>query len=1028
MSIIDTIDGIMRDVADLTNSGVGRLTDLETTYDDHTFVLRDGGFATFLNLRGHRMLVGHEEFYSALNALSDSLNGVMMDQGHTIAVHYRYDPFDKRIIERCRSGMRSTSQTMGLDMGDVIDDWADAVEKYTRGETMVLVLYTRLNVLTSYARKSASKEMTEGMLASPFIGPSWDSQRVGRFSNFLADQHRAFVDSIMQTLAHPAVSLIADRMNVWDAMKMMRMQLAPAETGDSWRATLPGDRLPIRLEDTTDGFKQAPMRYQSIARQLFTADRDIFKSTGSGGLTVRWNNVYHRAITVDVPPLGETSFNRLFENMTTPDYAWNLSFHIDGGGLQGMSLKSSIAAVLMPLSPDNGQIHRAMKWLTELRDKSGRAIVRLRMTIRMESKSEAVLDQAVSEMLTRLSAWKSCSGSVPVGTAQSVACAATVPGLMSKSPSPASAAPLIDVVSMLPWTRPADIWDSGMPMRTVDGKAFPWMQGSSLQNAFIDVGIGPMGAGKSVNLNAINLGFVLTPGLVRLPMLSILDIGPSSRGLILSLQDSLPPDQKHLATYVRLKMDPARYSVNVFDLPVGLEKPLPLHSDFLVNLLTLFDTPLGGTPPAYAPGLSRMLIDQAYKKFSPKSLHAKLYSKGVDGSAPDCLFIDARIDELGVPVDGHTTWHDLARYFFDKGLSRESEICCRYAAPILSEVLAMTNDRAVVETYKEEATHEYWRTVTDAIKAYPILNGYTRFSLAGARVVSLDMDEVAIKGSPVADRQSGVMFMVARHLLISRFFIQETDVEMFDEHFRDHYRREVRNMRTDPKRIVFDELHRFVKKDNPVVSQQVVSDVSTIQRESRKWNIHLGMYSQDPEDIPADLAGMVTTTFIMGVNGSEAVAIKADNRFSFGDTARKQMVSALRKPGRSGSHMITRMMVNGQVVTRHLMNTLGPVLLWTLTSTTEDALMVSRLYERYGGRIARRALAAMYPGGTIKDTFESMRIARSEGRYLSEDDRRIYEKLSHTAREGIVDTLDVIYEKAVEWIEAKRTSNPSEWS
>ena len=119
----------------------------------------------------------------------------------------------------------------------------------------------------------------------------------------------------------------------------------------------------------------------------------------------------------------------------------------------------------------------------------------------------------------------------------------------------------------------------------------PYHPLSSLQTAWIDLGIAPMGAGKSVGLNTINFGFLFQPGLTRIPHLSIIDFGPSSSGLIYMLKALLPPDQKHYFGYFRLKMTD-EYATNPFDTPLGCQFPLPNHKSFLVNLLSLFATPL----------------------------------------------------------------------------------------------------------------------------------------------------------------------------------------------------------------------------------------------------------------------------------------------------------------------------------------------------------------------------------------------------------------------------------------------------
>ena len=115
---------------------------------------------------------------------------------------------------------------------------------------------------------------------------------------------------------------------------------------------------------------------------------------------------------------------------------------------------------------------------------------------------------------------------------------ATWPGLMPTSPAPVTAVPLQDAIGMWP-LRSASPWKEGsLLFRTQDGKIMPFAPTSSEQAAWIDFGVTPMGGGKSVFLNAFNFAFVTQAGLSRLPWLSIVDVGPSSSGLIALLQSS----------------------------------------------------------------------------------------------------------------------------------------------------------------------------------------------------------------------------------------------------------------------------------------------------------------------------------------------------------------------------------------------------------------------------------------------------------------------------------------------------------
>src|SRR5205814_5539658 len=111
-----------------------------------------------------------------------------------------------------------------------------------------------------------------------------------------------------------------------------------------------------------------------------------------------------------------------------------------------------------------------------------------------------------------------------------------------------------DVAYMLPFTRPASPWATGAVLfRSIDGKPWPYQPGSTQQTTWIDLVYARPGSGKSVLSNAINLALCLSPGIQRLPHIAIVDIGPSSSGLISLLKEVLPVVMKQLVAYHRLR-------------------------------------------------------------------------------------------------------------------------------------------------------------------------------------------------------------------------------------------------------------------------------------------------------------------------------------------------------------------------------------------------------------------------------------------------------------------------------------------
>ena len=61
-----------------------------------------------------------------------------------------------------------------------------------------------------------------------------------------------------------------------------------------------------------------------------------------------------------------------------------------------------------------------------------------------------------------------------------------------------------------------------------------------------------------------------------------------------------------------------------------------------------------------------------------------------------------------------------------------------------------------------------------------------------------------------------------------------------------------------------------------------------------------------------------------------------------------------------------------------MINTLGPVELWALSTSVEDVNIRNRLYSRVGAGRARQVLAGSFPGGSARSEIKRRVMMRSE--------------------------------------------------
>jgi len=754
-------------------------------------------------------------------------------------------------------------------------------------------------------------------------------------------------------------------------LRDIRTCIDPEFTSRNWRPLIPGDPLPLRMPDADTGKADRlhNIIYPDFKGQLWPREGHMVSRS-----SIRIGDRIYGPLIMTLMPQTPKPFQDFFRVLARRDerLPYRISFLLEDGGLN-MGLKPLLSSVLAFSSSDNKRFNNAVEALKAL-DLAGVCCVKFRICLctwasakdMPEQDAHLLLRRRVAELSKAIQGWGTTDVSEAVGDPL-LGLSATLPAIMPSSPAPVTAAPLQEAIGMWP-LRPASPWKEGsLLLRSQDGKIIPFAPNSSEQAAWIDLGVAPMGAGKSVFLNALNFAFVTQAGLSRLPWLSIVDVGPSSSGLITLLKENLPEGKKHLAAYHRLRMTP-EYSINPFDTPLGNRFPLPSHKAFLSNFCCLLATaPDANAPGDGVPGLIGRAIDLAYRELADgEGGKPRLYQPNM---LPD---LHSLIVNEGIPLDSATSWWEIVDALFERGFIHEAIQAQRFAVPLLSDLSTqIRQNKGIQNTYREETIFNVWRSIVDAIEAYVILKEPTQFDLGDAQVVSLDLDEVATRGGPTADRQAAVMYMLARHVLGARFFLMPDDVPLMPERYQPYHAERVEAIREDPKRFCYDEAHRVTKNES--VSGQLQADMTTMARESRKWLLSMGLYTQDIDDIPPILIELATMIAVLGAGTDRSINDMAE-RFALNGACRYAL-SRLGKPGRAGSNFVAIFRTGSGMSQLVLSLTIGGQPLWAFSTTAEDVAIRNNLYKRLGPSEALRRLAAHYPGGSAKSEVERRRRA-----------------------------------------------------
>ncbi len=975
-SFLDGIDTFLAWLSTSLKQTTESYCDLETADSPTVIVAHDGSLISLIKISGVTQLIGSSEFERLHEGLTLSLQTALSRSGHALQVLFHYDrQIVADLIKDTLAPGQQTSQRLGLNLNDLFKERISFLSQHCAYESVYFVLWTRPMSLTTEQYQRASKDKLK-FIRDKKVPPFQITQNVIAAIPDLRDTHDAFVRSVIHDLA--TLNIAANLLEVHDAIHAIRAVADPAFTDKNWRPTLPGDKVLPKEYDKSRG-AISDLLWPSLARQVLPRDAENLDLR-----TVRLGDQIYSCIFIDLLPKELKPFNALLQRTLAARIPWRISFFIESDGLRTIKLKSVLASVLSFSSAQNRLLSDANNLLQYIAINTDDAVVRLRVaacTWAPEGQ-RSLLRTRAAELAKAIEGWGSCDVSEVSGDPFG-GLASTMLGISAHSVATPTVIPFSQVVYMLPITRAASPWKTGAQLfRSPDGKPWPFQPGSSEQTTWIDLIYARPGSGKSVLSNTLNLALCLAGGLQRLPRIAIIDIGPSSSGLISLLREALPLENRHWVAYHRLRMT-VDYSINPFDTQLGCRFPTPQERSFLVNFLTLLTTPLGAVKPYDAiSDMAGLVIDELYKNLADDEKPYP-YTAGIEP------LVDGILEEMGFIPDQLTTWWEVTDALFISGFPHEAMLAQRYAMPLLADAASICRTPIIEDLYGkitaptgESLINAFARMISSAIREYPILSRTTRFDLGEARIVSLDLDEVAKSGGDAADRQTAVMYMLARYILARHYYLSEENLSDISSQYRDYHKQRIAELREDPKRIVFDEFHRTSKAK--AVRDQVIVDM----REGRKWNIQIALLSQSLDDFDEVMIEFATSIYIMDAGPAQSVE-KSAKIFGLSPTATIALRTRVHGPREGGATFLAQFATKEGMNTQLLTLTLGPIELWAFSTTVEDANLRNRLYHHLGPVEARRVLARLFPNGSIKKLVEKRLANLKEEQGLITEDSRL---------------------------------------
>ena len=946
-------------------------------------VCRDGSLVSLIGVEGARSMTGAEELDRFVDIASRRLNSAFAAPGHALHVAFERATDEAGGLADAHAGAcRSQAARLGLDLDDLLAERARRLGPLMAAETLVLACWTRPSVLPKERLERGRKALRRRL--RDWLPEAGEAQCPHLALDGLWPRHEALLDTMEALLAEAGI--VAARLSEED--EALRDGAPHGERRGLHRAGLaPGDGCE-RCAGTAHGAARG--------RRLPAAAgaRSCWSGSPSGaGPGIRIGGRLYGALDMCLGPRHARPFSELMAGLAAAGLRpeglpCRFSLLIEGGGLH--RLDAAVARVASSFlafsSADSLLCRNALRDLAAM-GADAQAVVRLRLGLLTWVAAEEGTN-ALAARLGRLQqlaeGWGEPAFTPLVGDPLE-SLAASVPGFCCGGTAEPALAPLTEALRLMPVSRPAPLGarsgtlvpetlvpQTGHLFRSVDGKPLPLAADEGGDYGF-ELIYGLPGQGKSVLMNALGLAFSLQEGQARLPLSAVIDIGPSSSGLVSLVREALPPARRHEAGWFPLRMTSA-HAINPCDTQLGCRSPLPAERAFLTNLLSLMVTPadpVRGSGAGVPDGMRELIgptVTCAYALRSDKAAGGEpnAYTQGRDGE------VDAAIATLGLRLPDRAVWWDAVDMLFEAGAPEAAARAQRYAVPTLVDLLASVREPAVqglvgdarYGSGGETVTQAFIRILTSLSGQWPVMFAPTAFDVGGARLAAIDLAEVAPQGSGEADRQSAAFYLLARHALTRHWWIGEDALASIPEPYREWHSARLRDIREAPKRLCYDEFHRTAGA--PAVRAQVERDV----REARKLRVRLALASQRLEDFGGALAELANRYWILGAGGKAREEETLSELFALSETLSDAVRYRLTGPGKDGAPALLIAAGQGGRFEQLLVNTPGPVELWALTTSPQDEALRRKLYARLAPDEARRALARAFPEGSAKGRIE----------------------------------------------------------
>ncbi len=568
----------------------------------------------------------------------------------------------------------------------------------------------------------------------------------------------------------------------------------------------------------------------------------------------------------------------------------------------------------------------------------------------------------------------------------------SIPGVNMTSHSKGCLIGAEKLVKMLPHQMESSLNTYGpIIFRHESGKVCAYAPNSEHQDYDYTQYIARPRQGKSLMMNTKSFANLMQEGVDSFPLITNVDIGPSSEGslqLIRRLLEKHYGREKAKRLVVSRQWNPSAgdWKLNPNDIRFGRNVPTAQELQFTLNFYaSVCAEPDTGLPCEGGMDVLYSLIEKVFFSFTTRE-NSRKYNPAISGILNKYLnqfkIKTGKSSQVNSDNMLYKSYFELRDELFQMDCLEGASLAHRLAMPTVDDLIeVLSTDSELHIRYNRlypNAVEKIIYKLRRHASSMPHLAGSTTLDLADAHIISFDLKPI-VKESDDNDSRIKLFaeYLLAMNTGMSKFFIDESILQDMNPIYHQFWRKRINIYRNIDKCLNLDEWHALtIKKPNDngdMVSLPVAGAayLEWLIKQAPKWRLSINHASHSATDFTPTMKEKATNVFIYsGTTGDEVERLRND--FSLTDTQVKALKSLHGPNSEQGSQMLWLYSVNipnmpgvrGSAKVEFLCK---GSLLWGLNTSAKDLPHKLRLEAEYPDKPWLEALCKTFPKGSMDD-------------------------------------------------------------